>query len=160
VRQAIHAVDAQQPIAEVRTLDSALSETVAQPRFFTLLLTIFGSVAVFLAALGLYGVVAYSVTRRQTEIGIRMALGARARDVVGMVVRNSVWPTAAGILAGAFAALLLGRAMASMLFEVRPADPMTFAAAGLLLASVAVVASWLPARRASRIEPTRALRGN
>ena len=160
VRQAIHAVDAQQPIADVRTLDSALSETVAQPRFFTLLLTIFGSVAVFLAALGLYGVVAYSVTRRTTEIGIRMALGARARDVVRMVVRSSVWPTAGGILAGAFAALLLGRAMASMLFEVRPADPMTFGAAALLLASVAVVASWLPARRASRIEPTRALRGN
>ncbi|WP_420130058.1 ABC transporter permease [Longimicrobium sp.] len=160
VRQAIHAVDPQQPIAEVRTLQSALSETVAQPRFFTLLLTIFGSVAVFLAALGLYGVVAYSVTRRTTEIGIRMALGARARDVVQMVVRRSVWPTAAGIVAGAFAAMLLARLMASMLFEVRPADPVTFGAAALLLASVAVVASWLPARRAARIEPTQALRGN
>jgi putative ABC transport system permease protein len=160
VRQAIHAVEPLQPIAEVRTLESAMSETVAQPRFFTLLLTIFGSVAVFLAALGLYGVVAYSVTRRTTEIGIRMALGARARDVVRMVVRNSVWPTAAGILAGAFAALLLGRLMASMLFEVRPADPATFGAAALLLAVVAVVASWLPARRAARIEPTQALRAN
>ncbi|HEX5872054.1 MAG TPA: ABC transporter permease [Longimicrobium sp.] len=160
VRQAIHAVDPMQPIADVRTLDSAMSETVAQPRFFTLLLTIFGLVAVFLAALGLYGVVAYTVTRRTTEIGIRMALGAHARNVVLMVVRRSVLPTVGGILVGAFAAVLLSRLMASMLFEVRPADPVTFGGAALLLASVALVASWLPARRAARIQPTQALRGN
>jgi predicted permease len=160
VRQAIHAVDPLQPIAEVRTLESALSETVAQPRFFTLLLTLFGGVAVFLAALGLYGVIAYTVTLRTTEIGIRMALGARARDVVRMVVRRSAWPTGAGIVAGALAALPLSRLMASMLFEVRPADPVTYGAAALLLGTVALVASWLPARRAARIEPTQALRAN
>jgi putative ABC transport system permease protein len=160
VRRAIHAVDPMQPIAGVRTLDSAMAETVAQPRFFTLLITVFGAVAVFLAALGLYGVVAYTVTRRTTEIGIRMALGARAGEVVRMVIRRSAWPTAAGILAGTVAALLLSRLMASMLFEVRPADPATFGGAAALLAAIALLASWLPARRAARIEPTQALRGD
>lgn len=160
VRQAIHAVDPQQPIAEVRTLRSVLSETVAQPRFFTLLLSVFGAVAVFLAALGLYGVVAYTVTRRTTEIGIRMALGARAGDVVGMVVRRSAWPTVGGIVAGTFAAVLLSRLMSTMLYEVRPGDPATFAGAALLLALVAGLASWLPARRAARIEPGSALRAD
>lgn len=160
VRRAIHAADPLQPVAEVRTLRSAMADTVAQPRFFTILLTLFGSVAVFLAALGLYGVVAYTVTRRTAEIGIRMALGAGARDVVRMTVGRSAWPTAAGILAGTLGALLLARAMASMLFEVRPADPATFSAAALLLAAVALLASWLPARRAARIEPTVALRAN
>jgi predicted permease len=158
VRRAIRTADPQQPIASLRSMESAMAESVAQPRFFTVLLSIFGVVAVFLAALGLYGVVSYTVTRRTAEIGIRMALGARARDVVGMVVVRSAWPTVAGILAGAFAALVLGRWMASMLFEVRPADPVTFTAAALLLATIALVASWLPARRAARIEPTRALR--
>ncbi|HEV7586649.1 MAG TPA: ABC transporter permease, partial [Longimicrobium sp.] len=160
VRRAIHDADPLQPIAEVRTLDSAMADTVAQPRFFTILLSLFGSVAVLLAALGLYGVVAYSVTRRTAEIGIRMALGARARDVVAMVVRRSAWPTAAGIVAGAAAALLLARWMASMLFQVRPADPATFAGAAALLATIAVLASWIPARRAARIEPSRALRAD
>jgi putative ABC transport system permease protein len=146
VRQAIRSVDPQQPITSLRSMESAMAETVAQPRFFTLLLSIFGVVAVFLAALGLYGVVAYTVTRRTAEIGIRMALGARARDVVGMVVIRSAWPTMAGIAGGAVAALLLGRWMASMLFEVRPADAATFTAAALVLATVALFASWVPAR--------------
>lgn len=160
VRRAIRAADPLQPIAEIRTMRSAMADTVAQPRFFTILLSIFGAVAVLLAALGLYGVVAYSVTRRTTEIGIRMALGARARDVVGMVVGRSAWPTAAGILAGTLGALLLSRWMSSMLYQVRPGDPATFAGAALLLAVVALVASWLPARRAARIEPTQALRAD
>jgi predicted permease len=160
VRQAIRAADPLQPIAEIRTLRSAMADTVAQPRFFTILLTLFGGVAVLLAALGLYGVVAYTVTRRTTEIGIRMALGARARDVVRMVVRRSALPTAAGILVGMFVALLVTRWMGSMLFQVRPADPVTFAAAGLLLAGVALLASWLPARRAARIDSMSALRAD
>lgn len=158
VRRAIHAVDPLQPIAEIRTLRNAMGETVAQPRFFTLLLSLFGGVAVVLAALGLYGVVAYSVTRRTTEIGIRMALGARARDVVALVIGRSARPTAVGIVAGAAGALVLSRWMASMLFEVRPADPATFAASAVLLALVALVASWIPARRAARVDPLRAMR--
>ncbi|MBB4634044.1 ABC transporter permease [Longimicrobium terrae] len=160
VRKAIHGVDPLQPLAEVRPLSSAMADTVAQPRFFTILLTLFGGVAVLLAALGLYGVVAYTVTRRKTEIGIRMALGARSRDVVQMVVGRSALPTGAGILVGAFGALLLTRLMASMLFQVRPADPATFIGAALLLGVVALVASWLPARGAARIEPTQALRAD
>jgi predicted permease len=160
VRRAIYEADPLQPIAQIRTLRTAMAETVAQPRFFTLLLGIFGGLAVGLAALGLYGVVAYSVTRRTTEIGIRMALGARPAEVVAMVVRRSVGPTAAGILVGAAGALLLSRLMASMLFQVRPADPATYVAAALLLASVALLASWLPARRAARIQPTLALRAD
>jgi putative ABC transport system permease protein len=160
VRRAIRTADPQQPITSLRTMESAMAESVAQPRFFTLILSLFGAVAVFLAALGLYGVVAYTVTRRTPEIGIRMALGARAGEVVRMVIGRSALPTAAGILAGTVAALLLSRLMASMLFEVRPADPVTFTAAAALLAVIALVASWLPARRAARIQPTHALRGD
>ncbi|HEU0052911.1 MAG TPA: ABC transporter permease [Longimicrobium sp.] len=160
VREAIHAADPMQPIAEIRTLRSAMAETVAQPRFFTLLLGLFGGLALLLAALGLYGVVAYSVTRRTAEIGIRMALGARAGDVVWMVVKRALGPTLAGIAVGAVGAWILSRLMASMLFQVRPADPATFAAAALVLVSVALLAAWLPARRAAHIEPSSALRGD
>ena len=160
VRRTIHDTDPLQPIAEVRTLRSAMADTVAQPRFFTILLSIFGSVAVFLAALGLYGVVAYSVTRRTNEIGIRMALGARAHDVVTMVIGHSAWPTGMGIVAGAVAALVLSRWMASLLFQVRPADPATFVAAAVLLGGVALLASWIPARRAAGIDPNLALRAD
>ena len=160
VRQAIRAADPLQPIADIRTLRSAMADTVAQPRFYTILLTLFGGVAVLLAALGMYGVVAYTVTRRTTEIGIRMALGAQARDVVRMVVRRSALPTAAGIVVGMVVALVVTRWMASMLFQVRPMDPVTFGAAGVLLAGVALLASWLPARRAARIDPLSALRAD
>jgi putative ABC transport system permease protein len=159
VRDAVHAADPLQPIAEIRTLASAMAETVARPRFFALLLGSFGALAVLLAALGLYGVVAYSVTRRTVEIGIRMSLGARAGDVVLMVVRRAMWPTLAGIAVGIAGAWTLSRLMRSMLFEVRPGDPATFAAAAVLLALVALLASWLPARRAARIEPSSALLG-
>ncbi|HSU12929.1 ABC transporter permease [Longimicrobium sp.] len=158
VRDAIHSADPLQPIADIRTLRGAMADTVAQPRFFTLLLGVFGGLAMFLAALGLYGVVAYSVTRRTVEIGIRMALGARARDVVLMVVRRAMGPALGGIVAGTAAAVLLARFLASMLFEVRPGDPATFVAAAALLAAIALLASWLPARRASRVDPMRALR--
>ncbi|HET7462506.1 MAG TPA: ABC transporter permease [Longimicrobium sp.] len=160
VRRAIHQVDPQQPIGEVRTLQSAMADTVAQPRFFTLLLAVFGSVAVLLAALGLYGVVSYSVTRRTAEIGIRMALGAQPHQVVGLELRRSARPTLAGIVVGAAGALLLSRLLASLLFEVRPADPATFAAAAAVLAVVALAAAWLPARRAAKIDPTSALRAD
>ncbi|MBV9108944.1 MAG: ABC transporter permease, partial [Gemmatimonadetes bacterium] len=160
VRDAIHGVDPLQPIADVRPLATQMADTVAQPRFFTILLSIFGSVAAFLAALGLYGVVAYSVARRTNEIGIRMALGARARDVVAMVVRNSAWFTLGGIAAGAAGALVLSRWMSSMLFQVRPADPATFLGAAFLLAGVALVASFIPARRAAGIDPNLALRAD
>jgi putative ABC transport system permease protein len=157
VRDAIHAADPLQPIAELRPLRSAMADTVAQPRFFTLLLGLFGGLAMLLAALGLYGVVAYSVTRRTAEIGIRMALGARAADVVAMVVGRAAQPMVLGIALGAVGAWMLSRLMASMLFQVRPTDPATFAAAALLLAVVGLLASWIPARRAARIDPASAL---
>jgi predicted permease len=158
VRQAIHAADPLQPIAEIRTMRSAMAETVAQPRFFTLLLGLFGGLAMLLAALGLYGVVAYSVTRRTSEIGIRMALGAPAPNVVKLVMRRAAVPTLAGIVVGAVGAWMLSRVLASMLFEVRPTDPATFVAAAVLLTLVALLASWVPARRAARVEPSLALR--
>ena len=104
--------------------------------------------------------VAYTVTRRTTEIGIRMALGAQARDVVRMVVRRSALPTAAGIVVGMVVAMVVTRWMASMHFQVRTMDPVTFGAAGVLLAGVALLASWLPARRAARIDPMSALRAD
>jgi putative ABC transport system permease protein len=160
VRDAIHSADPLQPIADIRTMRGAMADTVAQPRFFTLLLGIFGGLSVFLAALGLYGVVTYSVTRRTTEIGIRMALGACAPDVVLMVIRRAMSPAIGGIVAGTLAAVGLARLLASMLFEVRPGDPLTFIAAALLLALIALLASWLPARRASRVDPMLALRAD
>ena len=146
------------PVFAVRDLDRLLRSAVAQPRFNALLLGVFAAVALVLTAVGLYGVMAYAVERRTHEIGIRMALGADRQAVLRMVVARGLGLALAGLafgLAGAFAAT---RLMAGLLFEIQPSDPATFVSTALVLAAVAILASYLPARRATRIEPMSALR--
>jgi putative ABC transport system permease protein len=158
VRQQVLAIDRDQPVSAMRTMSDVLSESIAQQRFRTLLLTIFAAVAMILAAVGIYGVIAYSVTQRTHEVGIRMALGAQPRDVLRLILRQGLALTLIGIglgLAGAFA---LTRVMSGLLFGVSATDPLTFAGITLLLTFVAMLACYLPARRATRVDPMVALR--
>jgi putative ABC transport system permease protein len=142
----------------VRTMDNLLSETVAQPRLQTGLLSLFAGVALLLAALGLYGVLAYSVTQRKREIGVRVALGAQRGNVLALVIGQGMKLALTGVAIGIIAALGFTRVIHSLLYEVEPADPLTFAAVSLLLVFVALLACWLPARRAARVDPMEALR--
>lgn len=135
-----------------------MSETVSRPRFFTLLLGAFAGLAMVLAALGVYGVIAYSVSRRTYEIGIRMALGARAGNVLRMAIAQGLAPAMTGLVIGLAAAFLLTGLLSSLLYGVGAADPATFAGVAVLLVSVALLAGWLPARRAARVNPASALR--
>ena len=154
----IHQADPSLPIANVRTMDEVLSAAESRPRFLTLLLTLFSVVALALAAVGIYGLMAYSVAQRMQEIGIRMALGAQARDVLRLILGSGMGLTMAGVLLGFVVALVLSRAMTSMLFGVKATDPLTFAAVALLLSGVALLACYVPARRATKIDPLVALR--
>ena len=145
-------------VADIRTMEQVISDSLAERRLTMLMLTIFASAALVLAAVGIYGVIAYTVTQRTQEIGIRMALGAGQGDVLRMVVGQAIMLTLAGIAIGAAGALMLTRLMRDLLFLVGPADPVTFAAVAGLLAAVAVVASYVPGRRAARVDPVVALR--
>ena len=131
---------------------------MAQPRVGVLLLSVFAAVALLLAAIGIYGVIAYGVAQRTREIGIRLALGASTADVRRLVVRQGMMPVLLGVAAGVVGALLLTRLMTGLLYGVSATDPLTYAAVAAFLAAVALVASWLPARRATRVQPTIALR--
>ena len=122
------------------------------------LVVAFGVLALILACIGIYSIMAWMVSRRTNEIGIRMALGARADQVQGMVLREAAWITSSGVAMGVAAALALGRVVASLLYGLSPWDPITFACAALLLMLVAVGASWIPAHRAARVDPIQALR--
>jgi putative ABC transport system permease protein len=145
-------------IGRVRTMDDLVAANVAEPRFRTTLLTIFAVVSLTLAALGLYGVVAFSVNQRRAELSLRMALGADPGDVRRLVLREGMTPVAIGILAGLGGAALLARVMKTLLFGVDPFDAVTFAAVAAALAAVALVACYVPARRATRVDPAHALR--
>jgi len=158
IREEIKAVVPNLPAPVIRTMDEILSETMAQPRFQAWLLSLFGIVALVLAAVGLYGVLAYAVSQRTHEIGIRMALGAQKRNVLALVIRHGMRLALIGVCAGAAAALALTRVMASLLYEVAPTDPLTFVSVALLLLAIAWLACWLPARRAARVDPMEALR--
>jgi predicted permease len=158
LRSAIWAVDSEVPIPEVRTLEQVMERSVAQRRFQAMLVVLFAAAALALAAFGTYGVVSYAVARRRAEMGIRMALGAKRSDVLKMVLRQGMMPVVAGLAAGAMAALAIGRSVASLLFQVSPHDPVAFIAAGAVLLLVSVVACLVPARRATRVDPTEALR--
>ena len=158
VREAIRALDPDQPVAGVRTMEQVVAESVARRRFSTLLLGGLAAVAVFLAALGVYGVVACTVAQQTREIGIRMALGARRVQVFRLVVGQGARLAVAGVLLGLAGSLALTRLMASLLFGVTPTDPMTFLVTALALPAVAVLASFVPARRATRVDPMTALR--
>jgi putative ABC transport system permease protein len=158
VRQAIHEVDADQPISVVRTMDQVVGEETAPRRLGTTLLTTFAVLALLLAALGIFGVLSYFVAQQTPEIGVRMALGARPRDILALVLSKGLRLALAGVGAGLLAALALTRLMRSQLFEVSTLDPVTFIAVALSLPAVALLACSLPARRAARVDPMVALR--
>ena len=158
IRRQMREVDRDVPIFELGTMDDAISQSVWQPRFYTILLMGFGGIALLLAALGIYGVVAYAVSQRTREFGIRIALGATSRDVSRLVVGRGLRLTIGGIGLGVVAAVLATRAIRALLFGIDPLDTTTFGSVALLLATVAAVASWLPARRASRVDPVIAMR--
>jgi len=158
LREEVWAVDPDIPLSNITTMERLLSEALAQPRFNAVVLGFFGATALALAALGIYGVLSTTVAQRTSEIGIRMALGARSGDVARMVVRQGMRLTLAGLAIGLVAALVASPVLRSLLFGVNAADPWTFTFVAVFLGSVALFASYVPARRASRIEPLIALR--
>jgi predicted permease len=158
VRENVNAMDRTLPIVKLRTMDDVFSESVARQRFLAQLLGIFGGLALMLAAVGTYGVLSYLVTERQREIGIRMALGADRGRVLSMVLRQGMSTTVLGLVVGVVGAFGVTRLASSLLFEVRPSDPLTFAAVAGLITLVAVLACVVPARRATRVDPMVALR--
>ncbi len=158
VQNEIRALDKDQPVSDVRTMDAWVARSLAQTRFSSLLLTLFASLALLLAAIGIYGVMSYAVSMRTSEIGIRLALGAEARDIVSMIVGNAVRLAGTGLAIGVVLALALSRTITSLLYQTAGTDVATFTAVIGVLGAVAVLASYFPARRASRIPPVEALR--
>ncbi|MGH9930300.1 MAG: ABC transporter permease [Pyrinomonadaceae bacterium] len=158
VRQQVKEIDPDQPIYSVRTMDDIRAESVAPERLNLTLLSIFAGIALVLAVVGIYGVMSYSVTQRTHEIGIRMAIGAQPHDVFRMVIRQGMMLTLIGVGFGLLGAFGLTRLMASMLFGVEPTDPVTFGTIALLLTGVALVACYVPGRRATKVDPVVSLR--
>ena len=158
VRKEVAGIDPEQPVFDVSTMDGILARSIAPQRSYTILLGLFAALAMALASIGIYGVMACSVAQRTHEIGIRMALGARHADVMRLVVGHGVKLTAAGLAIGLVAAFALTRLLRTMLFEVSPVDLPTYAGLSFLLAAVTLLASYLPARRAARVDPMVALR--
>jgi putative ABC transport system permease protein len=158
VRSEVYSVDPNLPVSNVRTLDQIVAKSISQPRFYTTLLGIFAGVALALAAIGIFGVLSYAVAQRTREIGIRVALGARERSVVNLVVGQAMALVMAGVAVGTLAALVLSQTMTKMLFHVTPTDPVTFGGVALVLIVVALVASYMPARKATHVDPIVALR--
>lgn len=158
IRQEVAALDKDQPVYRIRTMEQILPDSIARRRSLMVLLSIFAGVALLLAAVGIYGVMSYAVTQRSHEIGIRMALGAQRRQVLGLVLGQSLGLIAAGVLAGMLGSLVLSRLITTLLFNVREKDPSTFAVVALMLTAVALLASYIPARRATLLDPMRVLR--
>jgi putative ABC transport system permease protein len=158
VRAAIREVDPALPLSQVKTMDDVLSAARSRPRFLTTLLGMFSATALILAAIGLYGVISYSVTRRTSEFGVRMAIGAQTGDVLALVMRQAMRLSAAGVVAGALGGLALTRFMRGLLYQVSAFDPLTFAAMAGLLFLVAACACIIPAMRATKVDPIVALR--
>jgi predicted permease len=159
-RGVIRTLDAQLPVAQIRTLDDVVSQSVSTPRLATFLLGIFGALALVLSAIGVYGVMSYGVAQRTNEIGIRMALGARASDVARLVIRQGMRPAIVGLVLGVAAALSGAKLMRGLLFGVRENDPMSLIIAVAVLGGVALMATILPARRVARVDPVSALRSD
>ena len=158
IQQEFLAVDRQLPVARIRTLEDVLSEATARQNFNMLLLTIFAGLALLLAAIGIYGVMSYAVEQRTHEIGIRMALGAGTSDMLRLVVGQGMLLAAIGVIAGLLASFALTRLFTRMLYGIKPTDPLTFAAMAVVLSFIAFLASYIPARRATKVDPVIALR--
>jgi putative ABC transport system permease protein len=158
IRQRIREIDQELALANVRTMDQWISNSAAQPRLNSVLLSVFAAVALLIAAIGIYGVLAYSVSQRTREIGLRMALGATPRGVLGLVVGEGMTVVLIGVGIGVAGGLALGRAVSSFVFGVTVRDPVTFGGVAMILAIVALAACVIPARRAARIDPMIALR--
>src|SRR2546423_891003 len=158
VRQMINQVDDKIPIFGITTMNEQLHENVSRERLIAQLVSFFGALAMILACIGLYGVMAHGVARRTNEIGIRMALGARGGNIAWMVLRETLYLVLAGLVIGVPAALLGARLISSQLFGLSPTDPLTLIGAAAVLTVVALLAGYLPARRAARVDPLRALR--
>jgi putative ABC transport system permease protein len=158
IRNQVRAIEPDEPVNQVVTMDEHLSNSVAGRRFQMLLLGIFAAVALVIATVGIYGVISYATSQRTHEIGIRMALGAQARDVMKMVIWRGMSMALLGVALGLVASFALTRVMKNLLFEVSATDPVTFALIALLLVVVALIASYIPARRATKVDPLQALR--
>jgi ABC-type antimicrobial peptide transport system permease subunit len=146
------------PVAHIRTMDEIEARNIARQRLNMLLLTVFGSAGLLMAAIGVYGVMSYSVSQRTHELGVRMALGAQASNLRNMVMSQGMKLTIIGVVIGSSGALWLTRFLASFLFGVKPLDPVAFLATPLLLCAVALLSTWVPAKRATRVDPITALR--
>ncbi len=155
---AIHHVDPDQAVSDIQTMETVFSDSVSSSRFQAVLLLVFAGLAVALAMIGVYGIVSYSISQRTNEIGIRVALGARSADVVRLVLQEALALAAIALLLGLAGSLALSRVLRSLLFEVTPTDPLTLALVCILVLAVSALASVLPARRATRIDPIVALR--
>ena len=158
LRAAVQKIDRNLPLMDIRTQQQQIDATMQQERVFASLTAGFGLLALALACVGIYGIMAYTVSQRTNEIGIRLALGAERRQVRGMVLREAGWLASFGVVAGLAVALGLAQLVKSMLYGLKPADPASFTCAGCLLLGVALIAAWIPAMRASRVEPMEALR--
>jgi putative ABC transport system permease protein len=151
-------VDRDQPVIQMRTMEDVISESIWRQHLSASILGLFAAIALLLSAIGIYGVLSYSVTRRTHEIGIRSALGARRRDILRMVLGEGLLLISTGLGAGIVTALALTRLVSGLLYGVRPRDPLTFAALALLLGGVGLLATWVPAWRAAKVDPMVALR--
>jgi putative ABC transport system permease protein len=158
IRAVLQQVDRDQPAQSIASMQELIAQTTAEPRFQARLLGAFGALALLLAAIGVYGVLAYNVAQRTHEIGIRMALGAQAADILGLVIRRTLYLVGLGILIGTAGALAVTRVLAKFLFEVKPSDPATLVMVALLLVLAGLAAGWVPARRATKVDPLVALR--
>jgi putative ABC transport system permease protein len=158
IRSEVKTVNKNLPPPTTQSVDDILRDAVAQPRYQTMLLSLFGITALILAAVGIYGVTSYTVTQRTHEIGIRVALGAKRSDVLKLVVGQGFKLTLIGVGLGAWGALALTRFLSTLLYGVKPTDPLTFMVVSLLLIAVALLACYIPARRATKIDPMVALR--
>jgi putative ABC transport system permease protein len=158
LRREIGKIDATLPLANFRTIESVLSDSMARPRFSSFLLSLFAATALVLTMVGLYGVVAYSVSQRTRELGIRVALGAQRKDLLAIVMGQGMRPALVGLVFGIAGALALTRFLTSQLYEINPTDPFTLTGVSIVLMGVAMVACWLPARRAAGVDPVVALR--
>jgi ABC-type antimicrobial peptide transport system permease subunit len=154
----VQTLDPSLPLLHIKTLDDYVSDSVGGTRFEAVLLGIFGGLAFLLTAVGLYGVISYTVARRTREMGIRLALGANRKAITKMIVRNGTQLACTGVVIGLAAAFLLTRLVASLLYGVGPTDPLTFVCAPIALITIAILASYIPARRAANVDPMVTLR--